>query len=144
MAQKTYSFPLVGGLDLTTPAAKIQPGMVISSKNYEPDDEGGYRRVSGYERFDGLPSPTGASYWILNFDAGDIATAEVGGNCRGMTSGAVGVVAVVTLTSGSWAGSDAAGESVLREVVGDFQDNETLSFTGSGDEFTYEYSNEYA
>ena len=28
----------------------IKPGRVIGAKNYEPDDEGGYRRLAGYER----------------------------------------------------------------------------------------------
>lgn len=41
-----------GGLDLINPISRSQPGVVRGAKNMEADD-GGYRRVVGYERFDG-------------------------------------------------------------------------------------------
>ncbi len=100
--QKTFSFALKGGLDLVTPAAIIDPGKVIGAKNYEPDDEGGYRRLFGYERFDGLPSPSDAFYTLLNFDAGTGAAIVATDIVTGDTSGATSEVLSVTLTSGSW------------------------------------------
>lgn len=124
--QRTYSFPLIGGLDLTSPAATIKPGMVISSKNYEPADEGGYRRLAGYERFDGQPSPSAASYWILDFDAGTGSEPTPGDTIDGDTSGDSGVLHLVVLESGSW-GVDAAGYLVLFDVVGSFQNDEAIS-----------------
>lgn len=124
--QRTYSFPLIGGLDLTTPAATIKPGMVISSKNYEPDDEGGYRRLAGYERFDGQPSPSEANYWILDFDAGTGSEPTPGDTIDGDTSGASGVLHLVVLESGAW-GVDAAGYLVLFDVVDVFDNDEPLS-----------------
>jgi len=90
MAQKTKSFTLGGGLDLVTPAEKIPAGRLIGVINYEPSDEGGYRRVAGFERYSGLPSPTDASYWLINFDSGVTVAPEVGGICTGVTSGATG------------------------------------------------------
>lgn len=59
MSQQASFFPLGGGLDLATPAVALKPGVCIAAKNYEPV-LGGYRRVAGYERFDGRTSPTDA------------------------------------------------------------------------------------
>lgn len=123
--QKTYDFILKGGLDLTTPAAVIKPGRVIGAKNYEPDDEGGYRRLAGYERFDGQPSPSDASYWYVTFDAGSgsaiVATDIVTGGTSGVTSEVLSVV----LTSGAW-GVDAAGYLVVFNATGLYTDGEDL------------------
>lgn len=49
---------MAGGLDYETPALSVQPGRMLSCKNYEVNTLGGYTRVQGYERFDGQPSPT--------------------------------------------------------------------------------------
>lgn len=63
---KSSYFACEGGLDLVTPAMTVPPGRTFDSLNYEPEISGGYRRVDGYERFDGHPSPTdSASYVIL-------------------------------------------------------------------------------
>ena len=63
VAQEYY--PLSGGLDLLTPAIAIESGKVIDSQNYEPEIAGGYRRIDGYERYDGRPSPSTGNYWTL-------------------------------------------------------------------------------
>ncbi len=83
-------YPLGGGLDLMSPAISIAPGMVISSQNYEPAISAGYRRIDGYEAFDGRASPTAASYWILNTAL--TGSVVVGNTVTGSTSGATGVV----------------------------------------------------
>lgn len=131
MAQRTFSFPMLGGLDITTPAATIKPGFVISAKNYEPGDEGGYRRMAGYERFDGRPSPSEASYWILRFDAGTGTEPTPGNTIDGATSGASATLHLVVTESGTW-GVDAAGYLVLFEKTGNFQDNESLEVSATG------------
>ena len=41
------------GLDLVTPSLQKSPGRCIDALNYEPTTVGGYRRINGYERFDG-------------------------------------------------------------------------------------------
>jgi len=128
--QKTFSFALKGGLDLVTPAAIIDPGKVIGAKNYEPDDEGGYRRLFGYERFDGLPSPSAAFYNILNFDAGSGAAIVITNIVTGDTSGATSEVLSVTLSSGAW-GVDAVGFLVVFNLLGTYEDNEDLSVSAS-------------
>lgn len=61
----TDFYPLTGGLDLESPAIAISPGKLFDAQNYEPNTSGGYRRIDGYERYDGRPSPTAADYWVL-------------------------------------------------------------------------------
>lgn len=53
----TASYILRGGLDLISPSIAIPPGRAIAAENYEPEARG-YRRLSGYECFDGHPSPS--------------------------------------------------------------------------------------
>lgn len=132
MAQRTYNFGLFGGLDLVTPPLVVPPGKVLSSKNYEPADEGGYRRITGYERFDGQPSPSDATYWIIDFDAGTGTEPTPGDTITGATSGATGTLHLVVTESGSW-GVDAAGYLVLFEVSATaFDDNESLEVSATG------------
>ncbi|MHC4521116.1 MAG: hypothetical protein ACYTAS_21185, partial [Planctomycetota bacterium] len=124
--QRTFSFALDGGLDIVTDPATLKPGFAISAKNYEPDDEGGYRRLGGYERFDGHPSPSEESYWVLGFDQGTGTEPTALQSVNGGTSGAQGVVDVVVTESGTW-GVDAAGYIVLNQLQsGPFQNNEIL------------------
>jgi hypothetical protein len=49
-----------GGLDLTTPSLRLQPGALRDVLNYEVNPFGGYTRVDGYERIDGRTSPSAA------------------------------------------------------------------------------------
>lgn len=130
MVQQVFDFPLEGGLDLTTPVAKIPPGRVIGAKNYEPNDEGGYRRLKGYERFDGRPSPSAAVYHILNFDNGSGSEIFVGDIVTGGTSGATSEVLAVVLEAGAW-GVDAEGFLAVFNLLGTYQDNEDLDVAAS-------------
>ena len=107
-------YKLDGGLDLVTPSIAIEPGAVIDSQNYEPAIGGGYRRIDGYERYDGRSSPTAASYWLV--PATITGTAAVGNTVVGATSSATGVIlGVVTgmLVLGRVTGSFNAAESLL-------------------------------
>ncbi len=58
----TEFFAFQGGLDLTTPALRVPAGSLIASMNYEPDSEGGYSRIGGFERYDGRARPSDATY----------------------------------------------------------------------------------
>jgi hypothetical protein len=55
---ETDFFPFQGGLDKATAALHMPAGMVLACLNYEPDQNGGYTRMKGYERFDGRPAPS--------------------------------------------------------------------------------------
>lgn len=78
---------------MTQPAISIDPGKVIDSQNYEPEISGGYRRIDGYERYDGRPSPSSASYWVLS--ATITGSITVGATVTGATSAATGKVLAV-------------------------------------------------
>lgn len=115
----TKSFTLKGGLNLVDAPLSIPDGMALAAINYELLTSDGYRRVSGFERFDGQASPSDASYWILNYDAGTGAISE-GDVVTGLISGASGVALTNQI------GTVAEGYLVLTTVTDTFQDGEAL------------------
>lgn len=129
MAQDFAYFPLGGGLDLITPAIAQKPGSAIGALNYEAAANG-YRRVDGYERFDGHVSPTDAPYYELDFTTGSAAFA-LGDTITGATSGATGkALSAGVVTSGTFGTSDAAGYVGLGAVTGTFLNGENLQVGG--------------
>ena len=64
---QVVSFALGGGMNLTGSPSTVNPGEAIYCENFVCAPSGGYRRIAGYERFDGRPSPSAGS------DATDIA-----------------------------------------------------------------------
>lgn len=130
MAQETKFFPLRGGLNIATPAIEIPPGQCIDALNYECVQKG-YQRIDGYERYDGHPAPSAAGYWVLNFVTGSIAV-TAGQTVTGGTSGATGVSLIAgVLSSGTYAGSTAAGYLVLTAISGTFVTGESLKVSGA-------------
>lgn len=128
--QQEDIIPLMGGLDLVTPAISKGPGYCIAAQNYESNDRG-YGRIEGYERYDGQPSPSEASYWVLAFDSGSTEVTE-GDTVTGATSGATGIALIDgILDSGTYGGGDAVGSLILYNVSGTFQDNEGLEVSAS-------------
>jgi len=125
MAWRAVSFQLGGGLDVVTPADSMPPGRVIGASNYEPDDQGGYRRIQGFERFSGKPSPSEASFWTVEFSSGTSAFVD-GETITGGTSGASGKVLYSSVTAGGFPTSDAAGFVVFGDIAGAFQPGEQL------------------
>jgi hypothetical protein len=143
-AVQTESFELKGGLNLVDAPMTIPPGMVLAATNYELLPRGGYHRVDGFERSDGQARPSEASYWVLPFDAGDIAEPVDNGLVAGNTSGATGKVGTLVLESGSWVGGDAAGYIALYTLSGIFIDNEILLFLGGDPAFNFGFSSGFA
>lgn len=126
---QTQTFALTGGLDLVTPPIQIHPGRVMAGMNYEPRAEG-YRRIEGIERFDGRPKPSEATYWSIPFHFGN-EVIPVGATVTGGTSGATGYVLLDSVvTSGDFGGGNAAGQLVLADVAGVFQDGEQMLVGG--------------
>lgn len=82
--------------------------------NFEPWINGGYRRIKGYERYDGRPAPSEATYVVLCLNA--IGTYVVGNTITGDTSTATGKIVVV---SGNCV--------VVTKVTGTFQVAETTN-----------------
>lgn len=129
MGQQTKFFPLRGGLNIATPAVEIPPGQACDAMNYECIQKG-YGRVDGYERYDGHPAPSAASYYILNFTTGSMPVTSLQ-VVTGATSGATAVALVAAvLSSGTYVGSTAAGYLVLTAITGTFLTGENLKVGG--------------
>ena len=90
---KTDIVPLAGGLDLVTTPVMVPPGRLISSNNFEPDINGGYRRIPGIERYDGHTSPHDGDYYIADVVISGIIA--IGDTITGATSGATAKVLLV-------------------------------------------------
>lgn len=106
---------LKGGLDIITPTLLLSNGYARQSLNFECSVTGGYKRIAGYERFDGSPSPadsadsglhrylTVASYTNIPV-VGNTLTAS--GGATGVISYIDGLVIVITKSTGTWAVSE--------------------------------------
>lgn len=129
MTRQTAFFPLQGGLNLVTPAIMTPSGHAIAAQNYESHPRG-YRRVDGFERLDGRPRPSRASYWVLPFQLG---SAEVSEDqiVSGATSGATGRALFNGVQEGGDYGvGDAFGYLVLMTVTGTFEAGEQIQVGG--------------
>lgn len=121
--------PLDGGLDLVTGAMAVRPGRVQQSVNFEQVfGQQGYRRIDGYERFDGRLEPHKATYSVLPFRNGTSAP-SVGALISG--SSASGAVLDVELDSGSWSLGTAAGQLVVAVDSGAWAAGESIALGGS-------------
>lgn len=89
---RTTYYALEGGLDIVTPALSVAPGKALAMVNFEPWYQGGYRRIPGYERFDGQPKPSDASF--VGFECTDVTTPllAIGDTVTGDISGTSGEV----------------------------------------------------
>ena len=116
---ETSYFPMGGGLDLLTPPISLTPGKCFDCQNYEPQISGGYRRINGYERYDGnVNTPTAAKYWILGITL--TGTIAVGATITGGSSAATGRVLAVksgTYVLGRVSGVFVQGENVLASAA---------------------------
>lgn len=109
---------LSGGLDQVTPTLSLPPGVARRAANFECSITGGYTRISGYERFDGRPSPSAAVYLILVCNI--TGTVAVGDSVTGSSSAATAKVIAVDGSS-----------VVLTRVVGSFVAGEYLNISGN-------------
>jgi hypothetical protein len=90
MTTITKYYPLGGGLDIVTPALSIAPGRLLTCVNFEPHYNDGYRRILGYERYDGHPRPHRQTF--VGFDLVDATGLTTGTIVTGDISGATGTV----------------------------------------------------
>lgn len=109
-----------GGLDLTTPALRLQPGALRDALNFEVSPFGGYTRIEGYERFDGRLSPSAATYTIVQIyvaPAGGVLTTPfvLGGSIFG---GSDVLDGGLDLSPGGFANIPSVGQIVTQEVSG--------------------------
>lgn len=125
--QQPVSYPLFGGLNLVSSPQKTPPGHVIAALNYVPS-AAGYQRFRGYERFDGQPAPSEATYWRVDYTAGGFGTGAAPAVGSTLYNGAPDhfVVCAVIITSGTFAGGDAAGYFIATSYTGTITPTQTL------------------
>lgn len=109
--------PFAGGVDLETPPIFVKSGHCRAAQNYECDINGGYKRVMGYERFDGRTAPSAAAYATIPVTI--TGTVAVGDTITGVTSAATAVVIANVTTY-----------LVITKIVGTFV-AETLNIGGN-------------
>ena len=101
-------YPFNGGLDLVTPALSVDPGFALAMEAYEPWYNGGYRRVDGYERFDGRAKPSAAMQYGIAMSS-----------LTGVTIGtAMGTTTINPALAGTGVTSGATGQFVQGVAVG--------------------------
>jgi hypothetical protein len=91
----TKAVSATGGLNLEDAPLEIPAGELVGCLNYEPSIISGYRRVQGYERFDGHSSPTDTPYGSLQFTSTGGFNPSIGTVMTESGSGAQGVVVAV-------------------------------------------------
>jgi hypothetical protein len=57
-----------GGVDLVTPSYVLAPGALRDVVNFAVNPQGGYYRIPGYERFNGMVSPSTAAVTVLEIN----------------------------------------------------------------------------
>jgi len=162
---KSEYFPFTGGVNLVEPALSLRAGELVSSNNFEVDIRGRYRRLDGYERFDGQTLPSQITYYRIPFTVGtardsvfnsafstafDMQIPSTGDLIKGATSGAIGSVLQVSIedvtgdsSAGSFSNSNAEGYVYFTVVSGTFQDGETMYFLNKDSAFGSAFNVEY-
>jgi hypothetical protein len=114
------AFP--GGLDLTTPSLRLQPGALRDCLNFEVAQFGGYSRIEGYERVDGHASPSAAAYVVVQLAAAFTNVPTIGQVVTQAVTGASGtIIAVVTAP---------APYIAVTQVSGSFDNSHALTTPG--------------
>jgi len=126
MAPVTHDLvPLNGGLDQVTSAYSLPPGALRASLNYACRALGGYYRIPGYERFSGMPSPSAASFVVINVTLNIGETITVGQS--GTFGSVTGVVCYVdpalnfigvTKTASTFSDPFVSGNITIGSVIG--------------------------
>ncbi|MDT8364291.1 MAG: hypothetical protein RQ714_06550, partial [Nitrosomonas sp.] len=83
---------LGGGLDLESPMMSVGEGYALEADNFEPNLNGGYRKMAGFERLDGKLSPSEQAYYTIK--VADSSVITVGDTITGGTSGAQAAVVI--------------------------------------------------
>ena len=158
-------FPFEGGLNMVEPALSMRAGELVAADNFEVDVRGRYRRVDGYERFDGQTLPSEITFYRIPFTVGtardsvfdsafssafDMQIPSVGDLVKGETSGAIGSVLQVSVeditgdsAAGTFSTSDAEGYVYFNVVSGTLQDGETMYFLNKDSAFGSAFNVEY-
>jgi len=158
-------FPFEGGLNMIEPALSMRAGELVAADNFEVDVRGRYRRVDGYERFDGQTLPSEITFYRIPFTVGtardsvfdsafstafDMQIPSKGDLVKGETSGAIGSILQVSIEdvtgddeAGSFSNSDAEGYVYFTVTSGTLEDGETMYFLNKDSAFGSAFNVEY-
>jgi hypothetical protein len=112
---KTQYVKFYGGLDLASPVLSLKPGNALEAVNYEPGLMGGYQRIDGFERLDGRPKPSAATYTYL--EGSITGVIALGATVTGATSGATGRAVKVDQALGAVCVTKVTGAFVRGESI---------------------------
>ena len=162
--QSTY-FAFEGGVNMVDPSLSLEPGELVSADNFEIDIRGRYRRIDGYERFDGQTPPSEITFYRIPFTVGtakdsvfdsafstafDMQIPSTGDLVKGATSGAIGSILQVSIedvtgdsSAGSFSNDNAEGYVYFTVVSGTLQDGETMYFLNKDSAFGSAFNVEY-
>ena len=163
--ESTY-FPFEGGVNMVDPSLDLEPGELIAANNFEIDIRGRYRRIDGYERFDGQTLPSDIVYYRIPFTIGTSQVSTFnnafstsfylnipssGDTVKGESSGAMGVILAVDIeditgdaSAGSFANDNAEGYVYFTVVSGTLEDGETMYFLNKDSAFGAAFNVGYA
>mgnify|MGYP003147472283 CR=1 FL=1 len=162
--QSSY-FAFEGGVNMVDPSLSLEPGELVAANNFEIDIRGRYRRMDGYERFDGQTLPSQITFYRIPFTVGtardsvfdsafstafDMQIPSTGDLVKGATSGAIGSILQVSIEdvtgddeAGTFSTSDAEGYVYFTIVSGTLEDGETMYFLNKDSAFGSAFNVEY-
>ena len=162
--QSTY-FAFEGGVNMVDPSLSLEPGELVAADNFEIDIRGRYRRIDGYERFDGQTLPSEITFYRIPFTGGtakdsvfdsafstafDMQIPSTGDLVKGAESGAIGSILQVSIedvtgdeSAGSFSNDNAEGYVYFTVVSGTLQDGETMYFLNKDSAFGSAFNVEY-
>ena len=162
--QSTY-FAFEGGVNMVDPSLSLEPGELVAADNFEIDIRGRYRRIDGYERFDGQTLPSEITFYRIPFTVGtakdsvfdsafstafDMQIPSTGDLVKGAESGAIRSILQVNIedvtgdeSAGSFSTDNAEGYVYFTVVSGTLQDGETMYFLNKDSAFGSAFNVEY-
>ena len=157
--QSTY-FAFEGGVNMVDPSLSLEPGELVAADNFEIDIRGRYRRIDGYERFDGQTLPSEITFYRIPFTLGtakDSVFDSAFGTAFDMqipSTGdlveAIGSILQVNIEditgddeAGSFSSSDAEGYVYFTVTSGTLEEGETLYFLNKDSAFGSAFNVEY-
>jgi len=162
--QSSY-FAFGGGVNMVDPSLSLEPGELVAADNFEIDIRGRYRRIDGYERFDGQTLPSEITFYRIPFTVGtardsvfdsafstafDMQIPSTGDLVKGAASGAIGTILQVSIedvtgdsSAGSFSNSNAEGYVYFTVTSGTLEDGETMYFLNKDSAFGSAFNVEY-
>ena len=150
---------------MVDPSLSLEPGELVAADNFEIDIRGRYRRIDGYERFDGQTLPSEITFYRIPFTLGtardsvfdsafstafDMQIPSTGDLVKGAESGAIGSILQVSVedvtgdsSAGSFSNDNAEGYIYFTVVSGTLQDGETMYFLNKDSAFGSAFNVEY-